>query len=347
MLFSSSVKPRTVSASCLALALLAVTVPSVAQVRLDGVIQEGGSGLFSRAPDEFRVFRDGELKGARKVAISVFNVAFPSKNTFSANTKGSTIGWSSSHESSMETEISGIDPGTQQRIADKAYGLFVEQLKAAGYEVVDPAELARLAPEFAKWEVLPNFSQGRYGSYVAPTGRPLFFLPGDVSNRDTSGTFGLLNAIVSRGVDGTQAYKRSAYVAHDGGIGVIAVTLIIDYGVYSSSGERHSFMGTSKVGFKPGVTIGAGNHIDSGSLIEYWSPDSGGFPAQAFLQIPVRSEAPFWIADGFNNTQDLVVEGRTVKRASIAADPAKFEAAANDVTALVTTKLVKVMTDGR
>lgn len=346
MLFSSSVKPRTVAASCLAMALLAITVPSVAQVRLDGVIQES-NGLFSRAPDEFKVFRGSEFKGAHKVAISVFNVAFPSKNTFSANTKGSTIGWGSSHESSMETAISGIDPGTQQRIADKAYGLFVEQLKAAGYEVVDTAELVRLAPEYAKWDALPNFSQGRYGSYVAPTGRPLFFLPGDISNRDTSGTFGLLNAIVARGVDGTQAYKRSAYVAHDGGVGVLAVTLIVDYGVYSSSGERHSFMGTSKVGFKPGLTIGAGNHVDSGSLIEYWGLNSGGFPGQAFLQIPVRSEAPFWTADGLKNTEDLVVEGRTIKAASIAADPAKFEAAANEVAALAITKLVKVMTDGR
>ena len=346
MFFSAKVKFGYRWASCLAWVLLVVTTSSVAQVRLDGVIQEGG-GLFARAPEEFKVFRGDEFKGARKVAVSAFNVAFPSKNGFTAATKGSTFGWGSSHESSMETELSGIDRETQQRITDKAYAFFVAQLTAGGYEFVDPTELVRIAPEFAKWEVLPNFSQGRYGNYVAPTGRPLFFLPGDASIRDTSGTFGLLNAIVSRGVDGTQAYKRSPYLAHDGAVGIIAVTLVVDYGVYSSSGERHSFMGTSKVGFKPGVTIGAGNHIDSGSLIEYWGPNSGGFPAQAFLQIPVRSDAPFWTADGLKNTDDLVVEGLTLKKASVIADPAKFEAAATEVVARAIMKLVKVMADGR
>lgn len=76
-------------------------------------------------------------------------------------------------------------------------------------------------------------------------------------------------------------------------------------------------------------------------------PQFRGFPAQAFLQMPVRSEAPFWTADGFRNTEDVVVERLTMKKAFVAADAAKFEVAANDVTALVITEFVKVMTDGR
>lgn len=337
---------RTVTASLLALGLLTITPNTIAQTRLDGVVQEN-NGLWSHAPDEIKVFHGDEFKKAHKVAISVFNVAFPNKNTFTANAKGTSGGWGTSHEASMETSISGVDLSTQQRITDKAYQLFVEQLKSAGYDVVSQAELTRLAPEFSKWDARPNFSQGRYGSYVAPTGLPLYFLPGDESKRDISGMFGELNSIVSRGVDSTQAYKRSAYIANEGGIGIIAVTLVMDYGVYSTTGERRSFGGLSKVGFKPGLTIGAGNLTDSGSLLEFWSPNSGGFPAAAYLQIPVRSEIPFWTADGFKDLPDLNVKGLTIKEASIVADPVKFEAAANEVSAIAIPKLIKIMTDGR
>ena len=42
-----------------------------------------------------------------------------------------------------------------------------------------------------------------------------------------------------------------------------------------------------------------------------------------------------------------MVERLTMKKASVAADAAKFEGAADDVTALVITKFIKVMTDGR
>jgi hypothetical protein len=214
-----------------------------------------------------------------------------------------------------------VDHNTQQRITDNAYALFVSQLKAAGYEVVDQSELATLAPEFAKWDAQPNFSQGRYGSYVAPTGRSLFFLQGDQAKRDISGAWGeQLSAL--RVLGNPQAFSRSPYIAHDGKVGIIAVTLVMDYGVYSTSGERRSFGGTSKVGFKPGLTIGAGNVADSGTLLEYWGLNSGGFPAQIYLQLPVRSEKPFWTDKGLEG-DNVAVEGSNLQSYAIVADPVK------------------------
>lgn len=67
---------------------------------------------------------------------------------------------------------------------------------AAGYEVIDQTELSRLAPEFATWTSLPNYSQGKYGTYVVPTGQSLRFLPGDASKRDTTAkAFGVTGQI--------------------------------------------------------------------------------------------------------------------------------------------------------
>ena len=302
-----------------------------AQVRVNGAIQKHGFFNQPIAPDEFQTFHTSEFKGAHKVAISVFDVAFPAENHYVAKTHGSNAFMSHSASASMSTTMTGVDQATQQRIADKAYALFVEQLTAAGYEVVDQAELGRLAPEFTTWEALPNFSQGRFGAYVAPTGQSVRFLQGDAAKRDTSGFMGQQMSAF-RVLDKPQAFSRSPYIAHDGNIGVIAVTLVIDYGAYSSSGERRG-MGKASASFEPGATIAAGDAIDHGSLIEYWGPHSGGFPAVALLQLPVHSDRELGVLQGEAHSGDY----------TLVADPAKFEAAADEVVGIAVPKLVGVM----
>jgi hypothetical protein len=320
---------KLLAGACAAAILAAAASGAPAQQRVDGAIHSHNFLGQPVAPDEFQVMHATEFKGARKVAISVFNVAFPHENHFVANTHGANSMFVHSARSSMSTTLVGVDRATQQRITDRAYALFVEQLTAAGYEVVDQAELTRLAPEFGRWDALPNFSEGRFGAYVAPTGQSLRFLQGDAAKRDTSGMLGQqLSAF--RVLDMPQAFTRSPYLAHDGDIGVIAVTLVVDYGVYSSSGEKKGF-GAAKTSFRPGATIAAGNINDHGSMVAYWGPHSGGFPAYAFLQQPVYSARAFGSADGG--------EGDV----TVSADPAQFEAAANDVVAEAVPKFVSVM----
>jgi hypothetical protein len=320
-----------------------VAHPARAQERIDGVIQQRGAFGRVIVPDEFGLFHESEFKGAKRVGISVFNVAFPNHNEFTATTKGVSITgrWASRAESTFSSDMTGVDAATQQRIADKAYAGFVDSLKAAGFDVVDTAELTRLAPEYATWDALPNFSPGRYGAYVAPTGRKLFFLPGDTARRDTSGVMGGFTAF--RALDRTQALLRSPYIAHDAHIGIIAVTLVLDYGVYSTSGYSGKLYGSSQVGFKAGATAGAGNHMDSGTLLAYWGTDSGGFPAWAYLQRPVISALPFATRDEDKDAADpaasLVVR--------LTADAAKFEAAADEVLAIALPRLVGVMAGNR
>lgn len=332
----------TAATAAAAVAAACLLAPSwaAAQQRVDGAIQAHTVFGQAVAPDEIKVFHGSEFKGAHKVAISAFEVAFPAENHFSANTRGRSVlgGLSSSAHASMTTRMSGVDRATQQRITDAAYDLFVAQLKAAGYEVVDQAELARRAPEFATWPSQPNFTEGRFGAYVAPTGQQLRFLQGDGAKRDTSGMFGQ-QAAAFRVLDKPVAFGRSPYVANAADMGVIAVTLVVDYGVYSSTGESHRLGGAARTRFDMGVSIAAGDVLDHGSLVEYWGPHSGGFPALELLQQPVRSELAFGQADdnGGGANSDVTVH----------ADADRFEAAARDALSVAVPKLVSMMAAAR
>lgn len=314
-----------------------------AQEVVNGVVQNHNFFGQSVQPDEIEIVHGSEFKGANKIAISVFEVAFPNENHYTANSRGHSVlgGTTTSASASVSTTMSGVDQATQQRITDKAFALFVEQLKAAGYEVVNQAELARLAPEFATWDALPNFSPGRFGVYVAPTGQGLRFLQGDAARRDTSGFFGQLNQTV-RALDNPLAFSRSPYIARDGNIGVVAVTLVVDYGIYSSATSNRLF-GSSKIDFKPGVTIAAGYVGDHATMLEYWGPRSGGFPAYAHLRKPVYSDRAFGTVDDARDSE----RGSAAIVSKLVADPEKFEIAADEVAAIAVPKLVGAMAAAR
>lgn len=311
------------------------------QATVNGVQQKirlsGGTGVMGQtAVGDFHVGHLDGFKGAHRVAISVFNVAFPDENRFSANMHNRGGGFSFSAKSTMHTTIDGVDRATRQRIADAAYADFVAELKTAGFDVVGPDELARLAPEYATWTAQPNFAQGRFGTYVAPTGRQVYFLTADTARRDTSGQLGQM-ATMFRAVDRPQAFTRSAYLAHDADIGIIAVTLVVDYGMYSSSGESRKVRAGSSTGFVPGATVQSGSLLDTGTIIDYWRPASGGFPAQAALVVPVYTPEPIGeIVDG-NGDIDYAVH----------ADPAKFEAAARSVANQAGGKMVALIAGAR
>jgi hypothetical protein len=324
---------KFLTAAVITTALTVLSMPvAYAEIRVDGMfMKKNFLGHLEKPSDEFQIVHGSEFKGAHKVAISVFDVAFPHENHFTATSRGSNSMFSKASNSGMKTTLTGIDQATQQRITDKAYATFVAQLTAAGYEVVDQATLANAAPEFATWEKLPNFTEGRFGTYVVPTGQSLRLLPGDTASRDTSGMFGEQLAGF-RHLEKSQAFSRSPYIAHDAKMGIIAVTLVVDYGVYSSSGRQNG-MGNASAGFRPGATIEAGNAVDRGSLIQYWGTSSGGFPAYAFLQWPVRSDKELGTLQGDADSGDY----------TLAANPAKFEAAADEVAAIGVQKLVGVM----
>ncbi len=314
----------------------------------------GGGGATDVKPlGDMQIQHMDGFRGAKRVAISVFNVAFPNENVQSAKTKRSdsfafysAIGTAMKRTITREksayqhTTIDGVDPATRQRIADAAYADFVAQLTAAGYEVVSADDLAKLTPEYTTWTTTPNFSDGRFGSYVAPTGRNVYWLMGDQAKRDTSSQWDK-QATMFRALDRTQAYQRSPYLAHDGKIGIIAVTLVVDYGTYKNTGNTKHFGAEMDVSYAPGVTAQAGTFGDSATLAEYWGPDSGGFPAVAFLAAPLTSDVTFIKEIGDNSAKDGDSEP------IIHADPAGFEKGALEVTRAASAKLIGVMVTAR
>jgi hypothetical protein len=341
------------------LVLLASTFLAVAATTMEGAIVKegitqdvklyhgGGGPTGQMVAGDFLIQHSDGFKGAKRVAISVFNVAFPDENSLTANlhTKPSSFtsnGYYTSvttttsfHKSStLHTKLEGVDQATRQRIADAAYAGFVEELQKAGYEVVPTDELAKLTPEYLKWKSQPNFTKGRYGEYVAPTGRSVYFLQGDTAKRDVSGKKAQM-FIGFRVLDRPEAMTRSPYLAYDGHLGIIAVTLVIDYGVYSTTGETRKRKEEVKVDFEKGVAAQSGSFIDTATILNYWGPKSGGFAAMAVLAVPVRSDQPFGELTGGDG--DVVVK----------ADPAKFEQAALEVVHNADAKLVAAMTAQR
>ena len=321
-----------VASTFLALAV----IPMEGAIVKDGITQDvkmyhgGGGPTGQKVAGDFLIQHSDGFKGAKRVAISVFNVAFPDENSLTANMNTHNNIAVYHNSSTLHTALQGVDQATRQRIADAAYASFVSELQQAGYEVVERAELARLAPEYSTWTSVPNFSRGRYGAYVAPTGRSVYFLQGDTAKRDVSGKKGQLLSPF-RVLDRPQAFTRSAYLAHDANLGIIAVTLVIDYGVYSTTGETKKLKVLPKVDFLQGVTVQAGSFADTGTLAEYWGPHSGGFAAIAVLAAPVRSDQPFAEVTGGNG--EVVIQ----------ADAAKFEQAAVEVARNADARLVAAM----
>jgi hypothetical protein len=306
----------------------------------------GGGPTGVQVVNGFHIIHiDGFKNASKRIAISTFNVAFPNEKFQSAQTSKTEKSHSitalgtrmlnttrETKSESQHTAIQGVDQATRQRIADAAYADFVAQLTKAGYEVVGPDALTQLTPEYATWTAQPNFSPGRYGAYVAPTGRKLFFLRSDTAKGDSQGNLSKLSASF-QGFDSPQAFQRSPYLAHDGKIGVIAVTLVVDYGTYVNTGDTKKFNADMKVGFFPGVTAQSGSFYDTGTLLEYCGPASGGFPAVAALAAPLTSDLSF---------------GKTFEggagEVTMQADGALFEKAAAEVTQAANAKLVDALT---
>lgn len=316
--------------------LLALTTTLPAAIVKEGVTLDvklyhgGGGPTGQKVAGDFLIQHSDGFKGAKRVAISVFNVAFPDENSLTANMNAKNNIAVYHNSSTLHTALQGVDQATRQHIADAAYADFVAELKQAGYEVVERDELTRLAPEYATWTAVSNFTQGRYGAYVAPTGRSVYFLQGDTAKRDVSGKKGQLLSPF-RALDRPQAFTRSPYLAYDAKLGVIAVTLVIDYGVYSTTGETKKLKVKPKVDFLPGVTAQAGSFADTGTLVEYWGPKSGGFAAIAVMAAPVRSDQTF--AEVTGGDGEVVVK----------ADAGKFEQAALEVAQSASVKLVAAL----
>lgn len=119
---------------------------------------------------------------SNRVAVAGFRVVFVTHNEARAFVRASYLPGrdTGSARAKMEVDLRGVDDATLQAITDRAYALFLDQLKAAGREVVPAEELAASYAAFktnpAPMEVKTGLLEGKA---FTPAGLPLWFQVGD------------------------------------------------------------------------------------------------------------------------------------------------------------------------
>ncbi len=161
-----------------------------------------------------------------RVAVSGFRVVFVTHNearAFSGATYLPGGVETGSARAKMEVDLRGVDDATMQAITDDAYKLFLEQLKAAGREVVTPE-----AASYAEFKVVPTPQAVDVGllkgKAFSPTGMPLWWQVGD-----SWGDAGLSQKNMRAFNKQSEALKAPV---------TIAPMIVIDFAHMQSSGNR-------------------------------------------------------------------------------------------------------------
>ncbi len=162
---------------------------------------------------------------SNRVAVAGFRVVFVTHNEARAFVRASYLPGrdTGSASAKMEVDLRGVDDATMQAITDKAYALFVDQLKAAGREVVpvDAQGYAAFKTATAPMDVATGLLKGKAFS---PAGMPLWFQVGDAW-----GDAGLSQ----KNMRAFNELSKNANAAI-----TIAPLIVIDFAHMTSSGNR-------------------------------------------------------------------------------------------------------------
>ena len=161
-----------------------------------------------------------------RVAVSGFRVVFVTHNEAQAMVRASYLPGgieTGSARSKMEVDLKGVDDATLQAITDRAYKLFLDQLKAAGREVITPD-----AASYAAFKVNPSPQEVNIGPLkgraFSPTGMPLWWQVGD-----SWGDAGLGQKNMRAFNQQSEALKAPV---------TIAPMIVVDFAHMKSSGNR-------------------------------------------------------------------------------------------------------------
>jgi hypothetical protein len=119
---------------------------------------------------------------SNRVAVSGFRVVFVTHNETHSMVRASYLPGgveTGSARAKMEVDLKGVDDATMQAITDRAYTRFLDQLRAAGREVVTPDPAS-----YKSFNVTPAVPQEVKAGYLrghafSPTGTPLWWQIGD------------------------------------------------------------------------------------------------------------------------------------------------------------------------
>ena len=254
------------------------------------------------------VAHGGEIKGKSTVALGAFRVAFVTKDAANAATSG-IFGGSAAR---ISAELVGADNALMQKIADEIYADFLKQAAARGFTIIESSTLAKTAPAYAALVPSENFSVGRLGTYVIPTGQRSVALASDARAKEEKGTGGFATRfnIIGDQVAKSPSYDAFPVAARQADAAVIGVTIVVNFANFKGS----SSLGGSKASLALGATIDGRNKneiIPSTSILG-WDKGTDSCAlcqAQFGIEGQIHSDAPIGTYDssGAKNNQSGTV----------------------------------------
>jgi hypothetical protein len=226
----------------LALSLAALSLPALAQAPAapaDAATTAPQATLPNLDPAEWFDGKMGGTFGAKTVtafpksnrlAVAGFRVVFVTRNEVRAITRASYLPGreTGAAKAKMVVELQGVDAAALQGIADRAYGRFLDQLRAAGREIVDLAPFKEQVAAFKTSPVPQPVDAGlQKGQAFAPGGTPLWWQVGEAW-----GDAGL-------GQANMRAFNRLSEAAK---AIVIAPVVVVDFAHMQSSGNRSGLL---------------------------------------------------------------------------------------------------------
>jgi hypothetical protein len=278
-----------------------------------------------------KVARGSELKGKSTLALGAFRVAFVTQDAAAGATRG-VFGGSAAK---ISADLAGVDHALMQKIADAVYADFLKQAAAKGYTVIDSSALAKASAAYAALAPSENFTVGRLGTFVIPTGQRSVALASDARAQGEKGTGGFATRLnmLNDQVAKTPAYEAFPTAANQAGAPVLGVTIVVNFANFKGSGS----LGGSKATLSVGATIDGRNKnelIPSTSILG-WDKDTNTCAlcqAQFGLEGQIHSDAAIGTYDGAGQQNN--------QSGTVTVDPAAFESNVLVVATQATTLLL-------
>jgi hypothetical protein len=263
-----------------------------------------------------KVARGNDLKGKSTLALGAFRVAFVTQDAAAAATRG-VFGGSAAK---ISAELTGVDHALMQKVADAVYADFLKQAAARGYTLIESSSLVKTSAAYAALTPAENFSMGRLGTFVIPTGQRSVTLPSDARAREDKGTGGFAARfnMVSDQTAKSPAYDAFPVAADQAGAPVLIVTIAVNFANFKAS----SFLGGSKASLAVGATIDGRNKLEliPSTGILAWDKGTGTCAVcqiQFGLEGQIHSDEAIGTYDSAGTQNNLM--------GTVTADPAAFE----------------------
>ena len=263
-----------------------------------------------------KVAHGSEIKGRSTVALGAFRVAFITEDAANAATHG----FFGSSAAKMSGTLAGLDHALMQKIADEVYADFLKQAAAKGFTVIDSATLAKTAAAYAALTPSENFTVGRLGTFVIPSGQRSVALASDNRAKEEKGTAGFAARfnMISDQVAKAPAYEAFPVAAGQADATVLGVTIVVNFANFKGT----TSMGGSKATLAVGATIDGRNknELIPSTAILGWGKSTGSCPlcqAQFGLEGQIHSDASIGSYESAGSSNNL--------SGTVSLEPAAYE----------------------